>query len=231
MRGAGTAAAASAAGRRRAGAAAAGPAAAAACTSAFTMRPPGPVPRTESSATPSSRAIRRANGEALTRSPVSAAAGAPVAYATKPSGACAWRVTGPPGGVAAAAGAGAAAVWGAEEAADSPLAVAADPPAAGAAADSPAAPFPAAASDARDHRADRQRVTLRRHDLKRPRHVGLVGHRGLVGLDLHELLATADLLAVALQPLQDRALLHRVGEARHHDVGHAVPGSSGGWAD
>ena len=51
--------------------------------------------------------------------------------------------------------------------------------------------------------------------------VGLVGHVGLVGLDLDELLAALDLVPVGLQPLEDRALLHRVGQAGHRDVGHA----------
>ena len=51
--------------------------------------------------------------------------------------------------------------------------------------------------------------------------VGLVGHVGLVGLDLDELLAALDLVPVGLQPLEDRALLHGVGQAGHRDVGHA----------
>ena len=51
--------------------------------------------------------------------------------------------------------------------------------------------------------------------------VGLVGHVGLVRLDLDELLAALDLVPVGLQPLEDRALLHGVGQAGHRDVGHA----------
>ena len=43
------------------------PSPAAASTSAFTIRPPGPEPSSAPSSTPSSRAIRRATGEALTR--------------------------------------------------------------------------------------------------------------------------------------------------------------------
>ena len=42
---------------------------AAAWTSALTIRPPGPLPSSRASSTPSSRAMRRATGEALTRSP------------------------------------------------------------------------------------------------------------------------------------------------------------------
>ncbi len=42
---------------------------AAASTSAFTIRPPGPVPSSRAISTPRSRATRRATGEAFTRSP------------------------------------------------------------------------------------------------------------------------------------------------------------------
>ena len=51
--------------------------------------------------------------------------------------------------------------------------------------------------------------------------VGLVGHVGLVRLDLDELFPALDLVPVGLQPLEDRALLHRVGQAGHRDIGHA----------
>ena len=51
--------------------------------------------------------------------------------------------------------------------------------------------------------------------------VGLVRHVGLVGLDLDQLVPAGDLVAVGLEPLEDRALLHRVGQAGHRDVGHA----------
>ena len=54
--------------------------------------------------------------------------------------------------------------------------------------------------------------------------VGLVGHVGLVGLDLDELLAALDLVPVGLEPLEDRALLHGVGQAGHRDIGHARKG-------
>ena len=50
--------------------------------------------------------------------------------------------------------------------------------------------------------------------------VRLVGHVGLVRLDLHELFAAGDLVTVGLEPLEDRALLHGVGEPGHRDVGH-----------
>ena len=80
----------------------------------------------------------------------------------------------------------------------------------------------AAGADARDDLADGQRVALLGDDRQRAGAVGLVGHRGLVGLDLDELVAAGDLVALGLEPLEDRALLHRVGEARHDDVGHAT---------
>ena len=76
-------------------------------------------------------------------------------------------------------------------------------------------------ADPRDRRADGERVALLGHDLQRARRVGLVGHVGLVRLDLDELFALGDLVAVGLEPLQDRALLHGVGQAGHGDVGHA----------
>ena len=43
---------------------------AAASTSAFTIRPPGPVPWSCASSSPSSRAIRRATGDAFVRPPL-----------------------------------------------------------------------------------------------------------------------------------------------------------------
>src|SRR6185503_118078 len=73
----------------------------------------------------------------------------------------------------------------------------------------------------RDRLADRERVPLLGDDREHAVGVGLVGHVGLVGLDLDELLAALDLVPVGLQPLQDRALLHGVGQAGHRDVGHA----------
>ena len=51
-----------------------------------------------------------------------------------------------------------------------------------------------------------------------PASVGLVDHVRLVGLDLDQLVADRDLVADALQPAQDRPLLHRVGEPRHDDL-------------
>ena len=78
-----------------------------------------------------------------------------------------------------------------------------------------------AVAEPRDRLADRQRVALLGDDAEHAVGVGLVGHVGLVGLDLDELLAAFDLVPVGLQPLEDRALLHRVGQAGHRDVGHA----------
>src|SRR5262249_14251192 len=66
---------------------------------------------------------------------------------------------------------------------------------------------------------DRQRVALRRQDLdQRPGQVGLVDHVGLVGLDLDQLLTDGHLVAHPLQPLEDGALLHRVGQPGHDDL-------------
>ena len=71
-----------------------------------------------------------------------------------------------------------------------------------------------------DDLADGERLPLVGDDLQYAGRIGLVGHRGLVGLDLCELVALGDLVPVGLQPLQDRALLHGVGQARHRDLGH-----------
>src|SRR3954447_15854642 len=80
----------------------------------------------------------------------------------------------------------------------------------------------AALADARDDLADRERRALVGDDLERSVGVGLVRHRGLVGLDLDELVALRDVVALRLEPLEDRPLLHRVGEAGHRDVGHSA---------
>src|SRR3954468_21822544 len=89
----------------------------------------------------------------------------------------------------------------------------------------------AALADPRDHLADGERRALVGDDLERAVRVGLVGHRRLVGLDLDELLALGDLVARRLEPLEDRALLHRVGQARHRDVGHSARCYSAGSGD
>jgi hypothetical protein len=60
----------------------------------------------------------------------------------------------------------------------------------------------AGGADARDDLADGQRVALLGDDRQRPRRVGLVGHRGLVGLDLHELVAAATSSPSALSHLR-----------------------------
>ena len=78
-----------------------------------------------------------------------------------------------------------------------------------------------ALADPRDDLADRERRALLGDDLERAVRVGLVRHRGLVGLDLDELLALGDLVPRGLEPLEDRALLHGVGQPRHGHVGHA----------
>src|SRR3954469_7561848 len=80
----------------------------------------------------------------------------------------------------------------------------------------------AALADARDDLADREGRALVGDDLERAVGVRLVGHRRLVGLDLDELFALRDVVALRLQPLEDRALLHGVGQARHRDVGHSA---------
>ncbi len=80
----------------------------------------------------------------------------------------------------------------------------------------------ATAADVGDDRTDRQRRSLGRHDLQDAVEVGLVDHRRLVGLDLHQLIAAVDLVAIGLQPLQDGALLHRVRQARHHHLRHVA---------
>ena len=70
--------------------------------------------------------------------------------------------------------------------------------------------------------ADRQRLPDGGDDRQRALRRGLVGHRRLVGLDLDQLLADGDRVAVLLEPAEDRALLHRVRQARHRDLGHGI---------
>ena len=189
------------------------PLSAAACTSAFTIRPPGPEPSSRASSTPSSRAMRRATGDAFTRPP------SPLLGARSLVAVPAW-VSPPPSPAPATALA-------------SPSAAAPTGSRCSCSASSPAfsssgsafscfagfSPRLARLADARDQLADGERVALLGHDLdQRAVGVGLVGHVGLVRLDLHERLAALDLAALLDQPLEDRALLHRVGQAGHRDV-------------
>ena len=59
-------------------------------------------------------------------------------------------------------------------------------------------------------------------DPQRPVGVRVEHDRRLVGLDLGERLALRDAVAVLLEPADDRALLHRVRQPRHHDLRHAA---------
>ena len=183
----------------------AAPPLAAASTSAFTIRPPGPEPLSWPSSTPISRAIRFATGEALTRSPPPLPDGASDSARAGAGSGASSRLPLPElvllglllGLSARLLGGGllrGRVVLGRR------LRAVAEP---------------------RDRLADRQRVALLRHDRERAVGVGLVGHVGLVRLDLDELFPALDLVPVGLQPLEDRALLHRVGQAGHRDIGHA----------
>jgi len=84
----------------------------------------------------------------------------------------------------------------------------------------------ALSSQPRDDLADRQRVALGSHDGEDAVGVGLVGHVRLVGLDLDELVAASDLVAVGLEPLDDRPLLHGVRQPRHHHLAHRATSSA-----
>ena len=185
------------------------PLSAAACTSAFTIRPPGPEPSSRASSTPSSRAIRRATGEAFTRSP----SPAPLLGARAGRGARSARAAGLLGARGSRLGLGSSA----RRSGSSRRLLRS-----GSASASPRRLLARLArlADARDQLADGERVALLGHDLDQHAvGVGLVGHVGLVRLDLHERLAALDLAALLHEPLEDRALLHRVGQARHRDVG------------
>ena len=227
------------------------PLSAAACTSAFTIRPPGPEPSSWASSTPSSRAMRRATGDAFTRSPSPAPLplGARVLVAVPPD----WvspPPSPPPPPPRARPSRRPPRRRRPRRLAPRPRRAA--PPRRRR--PLPRRPRPrsrrrrlpsprpatrrrrlavsarlARVADARDRLADRQRVALLGHDLdQRAVGVGVVGHVGLVGLDLHERLAALDLAALLDQPLEDGALLHRVGQARHRDVaGHPAPLSRG----
>src|SRR4051794_10027596 len=218
-----------------AGAAACGaPPEAAASTSAFTIRPPGPVPCSAERSMPCSRAIRRATGEALARPPLPSGEGAAGCAAAgpgsraapgRPAGARGGGRGGRRGGGRGPGRRGGRLGGGGGGGGGRPLAAPAVARRLGLlrrlGRRGVAGRRLAAGADAGDDLADGQRVALLGDDRQRAGAVGLVGHRGLVGLDLHELVAAGDLVALGLEPLEDRALFHRVGEARHDDVGHA----------
>src|SRR5262249_54210743 len=74
--------------------------------------------------------------------------------------------------------------------------------------------------DASDDLPDRQRLPLlSQYFDEHPIGIRLIRHVRLVGLDLDQGLATLYLAARLHDPLQDGALLHGVGQARHEDVG------------
>src|SRR5262249_10515673 len=87
----------------------------------------------------------------------------------------------------------------------------------------------------RDHGADRGALSLAQLELADdPRDGGLELHVGLVRLDLGEDLAGLDAIARSLEPAQQLALLHGVGELGHRHLGHLRlramllrPGSAG----
>ena len=81
-------------------------------------------------------------------------------------------------------------------------------------------PTPRPASPTRAiNRPNLKGLPLSGNDLQQhPVRVGVVGHVRLVGLDLHQRLAALHLAARLHEPLEHGALLHRVGQPRHHDV-------------
>jgi hypothetical protein len=75
--------------------------------------------------------------------------------------------------------------------------------------------------DHRDQLADLDGRPFARDDLaEHTLPAGLQLHDRLVGLDLGEHVAVADLVPLVFQPGQDLALLHRRGERFHEDLGH-----------
>ena len=210
----------------------------AASTSAFTIRPPGPVPSSAASSRPISRAIRRATGLGLDaarsrRLASSPARPRPASGSSSASGSCSAS-----GSVLAGLGLGLLLGLG--------LRLAPRPRSASGSRLLPRAPACGSASGsslARSAPRRRRRSAAspmlaivsptasvspsEADDAQDAVLVGLVGHVGLVRLDLDELLAALDLVPVGLQPLEDRALLHRVGQAGHRDVGHGPEDNSG----
>ena len=190
-----------------AGSALAPPSSAAASTSAFTIRPPGPEPSSRASSTPSSPRHPPRDRRGLDALAVAAAVSrlgrSSVAVAVFAS-----ALSGSGSGVSAS-GSG-----------SSPPAPPSPPRSAGSLVlVLGAARRLAGLADPRDHLADRERVALLgQHLHQHAVGVGLVGHVGLVGLDLHERLAALHLAALLHEPLEHRALLHGVGQARHRDV-------------
>ena len=77
----------------------------------------------------------------------------------------------------------------------------------------------------RDHRADFCGLALFELDLVEHAVIERLEHHvGLVGLDLGKLVAMMDLITRMLEPPQNLALLHGVGELRHRDLAaHSLP--------
>jgi len=78
----------------------------------------------------------------------------------------------------------------------------------------------AAFADLRDRGSDLGRHALLHQDLQHAVRFSLEVEGCLVGFDLGQDLAGLDLVAALLLPLDDRALLHRVGELRHVYIWH-----------
>ena len=216
----------------------AGAPSAAPSTSVLMIRPPGPEPVSPARSTPFSFAIRRAIGEALTRpSPFSSSS--PAGRRDRPLQA-GWgresqprRPQQPPRGRGRRRREGPAGYpQHREDCPTGPSRRRRHRPRQSSPVRAPSIVSLRSITDPSDHLADRQGRPLVGHDLhQRPRRVCLEDHVRLVGLDLDQLLAELDLVADRLHPLEDRALLHRVREARHDDVlGHQISGLNSGRA-
>ena len=154
-------------------------------TSPRVTRPSGPEPVTSSSEMPWASATRRASGVARTCASVELATAVPVV--AMPAGRC------------------------------PPLALAA-----GGAGGSATSPPPSSVARLRPNSGVRSDVGYRAPTgsvvpsgamiWRTPARLRRVRHSGLVGLDLEQVLSSLHLLAVGLEPGQDRALLHRVGQ-------------------
>ena len=179
---------------------------------------PDPCPRRCRAPTPRSRAIRRASGDARTRDPGSASVAVRLRLGLRRriprlgrrSGGAGlrvgrrrgrlrrrlWRASAP----ARAAGFGARLLRRRGRGASAPA-----PPS-----DSTAITAPTGADSPSGVRISASDALVVRLEL----------HVRLVGLDLREDVADGDAIAPLLQPADDLALLHGVGELRHEDVGH-----------
>ncbi len=182
-------------------------------TSSATIRPSGPLPDSVAMSIPFSRASLRASGEALTRPSGRTGASATAAVAASAVAAAAsW----PRARWSSIPGAEAPSVWASS---CSSTAASSDSASAAGRGAVPGGDVLALAADEGDRPADLDLARVD-DDLQQDAvGLGLDLLRHLVRVELVERLALLDRLALALQPLDDRAGLHPLAQPRELDLG------------